>query len=172
MLCGSRAGDRSHRLVVREIHGIPYEDYSERTPMRVTWPPDYIASMLDRAAAEGLSVVKVHSHPGGYAAVSLCAKANVYVVLPKDWRGDAILQDIHTSMPGLKQVEWDFEPDGPKVYAPGNNSVAQAVIEPEQGDRRDAALVRPHATVNDATAIRQTEGRPREGDQQRCDGAA
>jgi len=71
LLCGSRAGDRSHRLVVREIHGIPYEDCSERTPMRVTWPPDYIAPMLDRAAAEGLTVVKVHSHPGGYAAFSM-----------------------------------------------------------------------------------------------------
>jgi hypothetical protein len=71
LLCGNRAGDRSHRFVVREIHGIPYEDCSERTPMRVTWPPDYIAPMLDRAAAEGLSVVKVHSHPGGYAAFSL-----------------------------------------------------------------------------------------------------
>ena len=58
-----------------------------------------------------------------------CAKADVYIVLPKDWRGDAILQDIHASMPGLRQVAWDFEPDGPKVYAPRTNSVAQAVIE-------------------------------------------
>jgi proteasome lid subunit RPN8/RPN11 len=71
LLCGSRAGERSHRLVVREIHGIPYEDCSERTPMRVTWPPDYIAPMLDRAAAEGLTVVKVHSHPSGDAAFSM-----------------------------------------------------------------------------------------------------
>ena len=58
-----------------------------------------------------------------------CAKADVYIVLPKDWRGDAILDDIHTNMPGLKQVEWDFEPIGPKVYVPRNNSVPQAVIE-------------------------------------------
>lgn len=71
LLCGSRPGSRSHRMVVREIHGIPYEDCSERTPMRVTWPPDYIAPFLDRAAAEGLSVVKVHSHPTGYAAFSM-----------------------------------------------------------------------------------------------------
>ena len=71
LLCGHRAGDRRHRLVVREIYGIPYEDCSERTPMRVTWPPDYIVPMLERAAAEELSVVKVHSHPGGYAAFSL-----------------------------------------------------------------------------------------------------
>ncbi|NGO53014.1 ThiF family adenylyltransferase [Mesorhizobium camelthorni] len=70
LLCGRRDGDRCHRLVVREIHGIPYEDCSERTPSRVTWPPDYIAPMLDRAAAEGLSVVKVHSHPTGYGAFS------------------------------------------------------------------------------------------------------
>jgi proteasome lid subunit RPN8/RPN11 len=71
LLCGCRTGSRRHRLVVREIHGIPYEDCSERTPMRVTWPPDYIVPMLERAAGEGLSVVKVHSHPGGYAAFSL-----------------------------------------------------------------------------------------------------
>ncbi|MGY3147732.1 proteasome lid subunit RPN8/RPN11 [Bradyrhizobium sp. USDA 3397] len=71
LLCGSRAGDRSHRLIVREIHGIPYEDCSERTPTRVTWQPDYIAPTLDRAASEGLTVVKVHSHPGGYAAFSM-----------------------------------------------------------------------------------------------------
>lgn len=70
LLCGRREGDRSHRLVVREIHGIPYDDCSERTPMRVTWPPDYIAPMLDRAGAERLSVVKVHSHPTGYGAFS------------------------------------------------------------------------------------------------------
>jgi hypothetical protein len=71
LLCARRAGDRRHRLVVREIHGIPYEDCSERTPTRVTWPPDYITPILERAAAERLSVVKVHSHPTGYGAFSL-----------------------------------------------------------------------------------------------------
>ena len=55
--------------VVREIHGIPYDD-CERTPLPVTWRPDYIAPMLERAAAERLSVVKIHSHPAGYAAFS------------------------------------------------------------------------------------------------------
>ena len=70
LLCGRREGDRRHRLIVREIHGIPYEDCSVRTPWRVTWPPDYIAPMLDRAASEGLSVVKIHSHPSGLAEFS------------------------------------------------------------------------------------------------------
>ena len=48
LLCGRRNGDRRQRLIVKEIHGIPYDDCSERTPWRVTWPPDYIAPMLDR----------------------------------------------------------------------------------------------------------------------------
>jgi hypothetical protein len=66
LLCGRRDGDRRHRLVVREIQGIPYEDCTERTETLVTWPPDYIAPMLERAAAENLSVIKIHSHPNGY----------------------------------------------------------------------------------------------------------
>ena len=58
-----------------------------------------------------------------------CKKADVYIVLPKDWRGDAILRDVYANMPGINEVEWQFEPDGPKVYAPRNNSMAAAVIE-------------------------------------------
>ena len=70
LLCGRRCGDRRERLVVREIHGIPYDDCSERTAALVTWPPDYIVPMLERATANGFSVVKVHSHPTGYADFS------------------------------------------------------------------------------------------------------
>lgn len=70
LLCGRRDGDRRHRLVVREIHGVPYDECAVRTTARVTWRPDYIAPVLERAAAERLSVVKVHSHPNGYAAFS------------------------------------------------------------------------------------------------------
>jgi hypothetical protein len=69
-LCGRRSGDRRHRLLVRGIEGIPYAICSERTPTRVTWPSYYIEPMLERAAAEHLSVVKIHSHPSGYGAFS------------------------------------------------------------------------------------------------------
>ena len=42
LLCGRRSGDRCYRLVVRDIHDIPYEDCLERTPMasrgrQTTW---------------------------------------------------------------------------------------------------------------------------------------
>lgn len=70
LLCGRRSGDRRERLVVREIQGIPYDTCSQRTTAQVTWSPEYVAPMLDRAAEEMLSVVKVHSHPSGVAAFS------------------------------------------------------------------------------------------------------
>lgn len=70
LLCGRRDGNRRHRLVVREIHDIPYDQCTRRTTTLVTWSPDYIDGILERAAVEALSVVKVHSHPFGYAAFS------------------------------------------------------------------------------------------------------
>jgi hypothetical protein len=70
VLCGRREGDRRHRLLVRAFEEIPYEVCSERTAVRVTWPPEFIAPFLDRAAAERLSIIKIHSHPTGYAAFS------------------------------------------------------------------------------------------------------
>jgi hypothetical protein len=70
LLCGRRDGDRRHRLVVREIHEVPYGNCEVRTPTIVRWQPDYIVPILERATAERLSVVKIHSHPTGYAAFS------------------------------------------------------------------------------------------------------
>ena len=70
LLCGRRAGNRRHRLVVREIYSIPYEDCIDRTPTYVTWRPDYIAPALDRATEEEFSVIKVHSHPNGHPTFS------------------------------------------------------------------------------------------------------
>jgi hypothetical protein len=70
LLCNRRAGDRRHRLVVCDIFEIPYSACSIRTPTLVTWPTDCIVEALNRAADEHLSVVKVHSHPNGFAEFS------------------------------------------------------------------------------------------------------
>lgn len=70
LLCGRRDGDRRQRLAVREIHGIQYAECTVRTPLRVSWPPDSIVPLLERAEAARLSVVKVHSHPTGFPAFS------------------------------------------------------------------------------------------------------
>jgi hypothetical protein len=57
-----------------------------------------------------------------------CAPCDIYIALPKSWQGDAILHDIKHSMPGIKEEHWDYEPDGPKVYAPRTHSANEAII--------------------------------------------
>lgn len=87
ILCGRRAGDRRHRLVAREVHPIPHDQCSVRTPERVTWPTDAIAPLLDHAEARGLTVVKVHSHPSGYERFSPTDDAGDQRLMPaiRDW---------------------------------------------------------------------------------------
>jgi hypothetical protein len=72
-----------------------------------------------------------------------CKKADVYIVLPQDWRGDAILDDIRMNMPGIHVTTWDFQPDGPKVYAPRSKSAAEAVIGLMR-DREPGAVLLSH----------------------------
>jgi hypothetical protein len=62
-----------------------------------------------------------------------CPVSDVYILLPKNWQGDAILDDIQDNMPGINIVPWDFEPDGPKVYAPRSNSAHAGIISLMQG---------------------------------------
>lgn len=102
VLCGQRADTQRHRLLVQEIHLIPYELCSVRTPQRLTWPTDYLVPLLEKAERHQLSVVKLHSHPGGYEAFS---KA--------DDDGDSLLL---TSVRGW--VEHDI-PHGSVVMLPG-----------------------------------------------------
>ncbi|MGO8227288.1 hypothetical protein ACC794_37640, partial [Rhizobium ruizarguesonis] len=46
----------------RKIHDIRYEECLERSSIDIVWSPDYIASIFDRAAENGLSLVKIHIH--------------------------------------------------------------------------------------------------------------
>ncbi|MGD9743030.1 MAG: ThiF family adenylyltransferase [Dongiaceae bacterium] len=80
-LCGRRNGDWRHRLVVREICEIPH-GVCHRDEVHVTWPPEVMEDWLDRAALQGLSVIKIHSHPSGYPAFSEIDDAGDRRLLP------------------------------------------------------------------------------------------
>lgn len=81
-LCGRRAGPHRHRLVVQEILNIPLEACIERTSESITWPTNLIEPLLDKAEAQGLSIIKIHSHPGGYRAFSRLDDASDRRLLP------------------------------------------------------------------------------------------
>ena len=72
LLCGQHCSDNGTVLTVRELFLIPIAACTIRTPYRLTWDTDAIVPALLTAEAKNLSVVKIHSHPGGYSEFSEC----------------------------------------------------------------------------------------------------
>ncbi len=70
MLCGRSAHKDTHTLLVHELLLIPYETCFVREPDNVQWPTDVINPLIEKAAANGWAIVKIHCHPGGYEAFS------------------------------------------------------------------------------------------------------
>jgi len=81
LLCGRAAyGDR-HRLVVHQVVIISHQR-CKRSVSRVSWDGEDLVEHLDRAAVDQLSLVKVHSHPGGYAQFSAIDDESDHELLP------------------------------------------------------------------------------------------
>ncbi|QDT07500.1 Molybdopterin-synthase adenylyltransferase [Rubripirellula lacrimiformis] len=64
-LCGKHRGAGRICLSVMEIHPIPHSE-CDRSADRVTWSTDRLRPLLQRANDEGLSILKIHSHPNGF----------------------------------------------------------------------------------------------------------
>ncbi len=112
LLCARRDGDRRHRLLARYIEEIPHER-CDRTPVSVTWQTDAIEDFLDRAEAEGLSFIKIHSHPNCYPAFS-----------PTDDKSDGLLLPMVRGSTGLDV------PHGSAIMLP-SGEVFGRVLTPE-----------------------------------------
>lgn len=70
------------RLVVQQTILIPHEACSRRTPDAIVWPGAYIEDAIDIAEREGLVIVLLHSHPGGWLEFSEVDDASDARVLP------------------------------------------------------------------------------------------
>ena len=96
-LCGRRAGIARCRLLVRELHPVPYDMCSMREPDAIRWPVDWLDPLLNRAATEGLSIVKFHSHPADYRRFSEIDNRSDAALFPgiHAWVGD---RGVHASV--------------------------------------------------------------------------
>ena len=122
-LCGRRAGADRQRLLVREVHPIPYAVCNMREVDAIRWPVEWLDPLLDRAAAEGLSVVKFHSHPGDYRRFSEIDDRSDAALFPgiHAWVGD---NGVHAS---VVMVE-DGTLFGRSVSAEGTFNALQTII--------------------------------------------
>lgn len=79
--CGRAAGVERHRLVARYLHLIPH-GRCVRERDRVNWNAEDIELLMEQAEIDGLSLVKVHSHPQGFADFSHVDDASDAELLP------------------------------------------------------------------------------------------
>jgi hypothetical protein len=81
LLC-SRSSPPRIRLVVRDMILVPHEACRIRRADFIAWPGRYIEAALDRAEAEDLSVILIHSHPSGLFAFSAADDDSDRLVMP------------------------------------------------------------------------------------------
>lgn len=58
------------RVLVIDAVLVPHGMCADRRPDFIRWPGQFLADAIDRAEKEGLSIILIHSHPGGYFAFS------------------------------------------------------------------------------------------------------
>lgn len=64
LLC-SNTNQEQVKLLVQEIILIPHSE-CDRQGGKLVWPGSYLETAIDKAELKGLSIVLIHSHPGGY----------------------------------------------------------------------------------------------------------
>lgn len=69
LLC-SRTGAKAEKLLVTDVHLVPH-DRCHRTRDRLTWPGEHLDAALLVAERRDLSLVLIHSHPGGFFDFSI-----------------------------------------------------------------------------------------------------
>jgi proteasome lid subunit RPN8/RPN11 len=81
LLC-SRTPEPRLRVLVREIIRIPNEECEVREEDSIYWPGAYLEKAIDLAEADDLTIVLIHSHPGGLFAFSRADDASDKAVIP------------------------------------------------------------------------------------------
>ncbi len=95
-LCGRRYGKAEQGLLVRKIIPISDNDCVIRTPENVTWPTFMLPELITKAEKNGMAILKIHSHPGGYKFFSKCDDKSdrEYFSCLSTWFNDA---SVHAS---------------------------------------------------------------------------
>lgn len=70
-----------------------------------------------------------HLLPTRHDAEGHCPPADIFIVLPQDAMGDAVLDDIKADMPGINVTPWDFALDPAKEKKPRGGSSHTRLID-------------------------------------------
>lgn len=81
LVCTRAPGPRL-RLLVRDVIPVPHAVCVNSQRDAIIWPGEYLEAAIDHAESEGLTIVLIHSHPGGLFAFSDADDQSDQRVLP------------------------------------------------------------------------------------------
>lgn len=81
LICSQTPAPRQ-RLLVRDVLLVPHGECSRRTEHALTWPGSYIEQAIDKAQAEQLSLILLHSHPTNYSDFSVTDDESDLAIMP------------------------------------------------------------------------------------------
>jgi hypothetical protein len=114
VLCGRRRGDNAHCLLVREVHPIPYGDCDIRESELLCWKTSLLENLLPKAMQDNMAIVKIHSHPSGYAEFSVTDDASDRDLFSSvyGWMDDDSPHASMVMLPDGKMFGRYIDPDG------------------------------------------------------------
>lgn len=86
LLCSFGHGPNAN-LIARDLIGVPYAECHLRKPDLITWPGERLAAAQDAAEDAGLTLVLMHSHPGGMFDFSKADDASDRIVMQHLFEG-------------------------------------------------------------------------------------
>jgi hypothetical protein len=69
-ICGRLVTENIEVICINEIHPVPDRICKVRNPDMITWNPEFGRALFEKAAAKSMAILKIHSHPNGYADFS------------------------------------------------------------------------------------------------------
>lgn len=86
LLCRNLAPVR-YKLMVQSVRIVPYDECISRKPDWITWPGERLSSAIDVAEDNELSIILVHSHPGGFPHFSAQDDQSDLATIPNIFAG-------------------------------------------------------------------------------------
>lgn len=102
VLCGRHEHRDRHRLVGHRVVPVPDDQYQRRQQDLLTWKTEFLQPLLAEATKKGMAILKLHSHPHGYAAFSATDNAADAALFPSihGWIDDGLPHASGILLPG------------------------------------------------------------------------
>lgn len=110
VLCAKAPAPRI-RLLARDAILVPYAACARREPGYLTWPGSAIEDAIDRAEADDLALLLIHSHPGGFFAFSGADDESDQLTMPGLFQALGPLHGTAVMVPGGQVLARTYGPD-------------------------------------------------------------